>query len=138
MHLVFPMFAMVLLTFFVLIKMFRTRLRLVRERKIDLSFYSIYQGEGEPEQSAKLARHFTNLFEAPVLFYVCCLSALAVNVTGLPFIVLAWAYVAARLMHAIIHTGSNRLRLRIYAYFSSWLILLSMWLLLVFKVAFSL
>lgn len=110
------------------------RSKLVGQGKIEASFFKIYQGEAEPEHSAKLARNFTNLHEAPVLFYVCCVSALAVNVTGLSFLLLAWAYVGARVVHTYIHTGHNRIWPRVYAYFSSWLILLAMWVLLVFGV----
>ncbi|NKB34452.1 MAG: hypothetical protein GKR91_15275 [Pseudomonadales bacterium] len=128
------MFAMVLLTFSVLVRLFRVRKKLVSERKIEQSFFSVYQGEAEPESSAKLARHFVNLYEAPVLFYVCCLAALAVNVTGSLFLYLAWAYVGARIVHSFIHTGSNSIWPRVYAYFSSWIVLLSMWALLVFRV----
>ena len=124
---------MVLLTFSVLVRLFRARSKLASEGKIDPSFFSIYQGDAEPEASAKLARHFTNLYEAPVLFYACCLAALATNVTGTPFLVLAWAYVLARTAHTFIHTGKNKIWPRVYAYFSSWLVLLSMWFLLAFR-----
>lgn len=133
-QLIYPMFAMVLLTFYILVQLFRMRSKLVGEGKIDPSFFSIYQGQPEPESTAKLARHFTNLHEAPVLFYVCCLAALIVNLTGIFFLLLAWTYVATRLIHTFIHTGSNKIWPRVYAYFSSWLILLSMWVLLVVRV----
>lgn len=128
--LVFPMFAMVLLTFSVLIRMFRARTRLVREGQIDPSYFLIYQGQGEPEASAKLARHFTNLHEAPLLFHVGCVAAMALGVTGVVFLVLAWAYVATRVVHTVIHTGRNRIWPRVYAYLSSWIVLLSMWVVL--------
>lgn len=108
-QLVFPMLAMVLLSFSVLVRLFRARSKLVGEGKIKLSFLLVYQGEAEPEQSAKLARHFSNLYEAPVLFYVCCVAALALNVTGSVFLLLAWAYVATRVVHTFIHTGRNRI-----------------------------
>ena len=50
--------------------------------------------------------------------------------TGLAMVALAWLYVAARVVHAFVHLGSNRLRLRIRAYFAGWLTLLAMWVLL--------
>lgn len=73
--LIYPMFAMVLLTFGVLVSLFRTRVRFVREGKVDPSYFKIYQDGTEPDASAKLARHFANLFESPVLFYAACISA---------------------------------------------------------------
>ncbi len=128
---IYPMFAMVLLTFAVLMKLFRARVRALREGKVSATYFRIYQGEVEPDFAAKPARHFTNLFEAPVLFYVVCLAAMITHFTGIGMQVLAWAYVAARLMHAFAHLGANRIRKRVRAYFISWLILLGMWIYLV-------
>ena len=136
-ELVYPMFIMVLLTFSVVIRLLRARTKSVKDGVMKTSYYRLYQGEGEPEAAAKLTRHFTNLFEVPVLFYVVCVAAMSLKVTGLAFLILAWAYVIARIAHTIVHTGSNRLRNRIYTYFSSWLILLAMWALLVIRVAMA-
>lgn len=121
------MFAMVLLTFSTLVRLFRMRSQLVRKGEVDPKYYRVYQGESEPEASAALGRHFANLFEAPVLFYVCCLAAMIAGVTGTLFLVLAWLYVLTRFIHTFIHTGTNSLWPRIYAYFSSWVVLLGLW-----------
>jgi hypothetical protein len=134
-NLIYPMFAMVLLTATVLGILFRSRVRAVREQKVTTRFFRIYQGETEPEISAQAARHFTNLFEAPTLFYAACLAAMVTRQTGLTVVVLAWGYVAARLAHAYIHLGSNRLKHRIRAYFSGWLVLMAMWIVIVAGVA---
>jgi hypothetical protein len=128
--LIYPMFAMVLLTATVLVILFRSRVRAVRENQISAKYFRIYQGEIEPESTAKPARHFSNLFEAPTLFYAACLAAMVTQQTGTTIVALAWAYVAARVAHAWIHLRGNRLRLRIRAYFAGWLVLLAMWVLL--------
>src|SRR5215471_9761222 len=67
----------------------------------------------EPDEAAKATRHFSNLFEAPVLFYVACVTAIATRQVTLLTVMLAWAYVALRAAHAYIHLGANRLRQRI-------------------------
>jgi hypothetical protein len=125
--LVYPMFAMVCLTAFVLVRMFRARVRAVREGAVTPGYFKTYQGQQEPPQSAQIARHFTNLFEAPTLFYVACVTAMVVQVQGLGIVLLAWLYVAVRLLHAFIHLGSNKLNPRIQAYAFSWLVLLTLW-----------
>lgn len=125
--LIYPMFTMVLLTFVILILMFRTRTRSVASGAVKASYYKTYQGDAEPEAAQKLTRHFSNLFEAPTLYYVACLAGLTMHVNDLAFLILAWAYVFARVIHAYIHLGKNKIYPRIYAYFSSWLILLAMW-----------
>lgn len=134
-NLIYPMFAMVLLTAAVLATLFRRRVRAVREGKVSSRYFRIYQGDSEPELSAQAARHFVNLFEAPVLFYAGCLAALALDLGGTLLLSLAWLYVLARVLHALVHLRGNRLRLRIAAYFSSWLVLLAFWFAVVIAVA---
>src|ERR1700690_1032080 len=118
------MFAMVLLTATVVVILFRSRVAAVRQGLVSAAYFRIYQGEIEPESTAKPARHFANLFEAPVLFYVVCLAAMITHFGGLAMQALAWTYVAARVIHTYVHLGGNRLRKRIRAYFFSWLVLL--------------
>jgi len=133
--LVYPMLALVLLTGSVLIVLFRSRVRMVREGLAPVSYFRVFQGSPEPEFAAKPARHFTNLFEAPTLFYAGCLAAMVAGVTGTVVIALAWGYVAMRYLHAWIHLGSNRVRYRLRAYFASWLFLIAMWIYVAVSVA---
>jgi hypothetical protein len=126
-RLVYPMLAMVVFTFVVLIRLFRSRVRMIREGHAPVSYFRTFQGSQEPEYAVKPARHFANLFEAPTLFYAGCLAAMVVGVTGWGVLALAWGYVAARLVHAWVHLGGNRVRHRLRAYFISWLLLLGLW-----------
>jgi hypothetical protein len=134
-RLVYPMLAMVLLTFTVLIVLFRSRIRMVREGHAPVSYFRVFQGSPEPEYAAKPARHFANLFEAPTLFYAGCLAAMVVGVTNPVVLALAWGYVVARLVHALVHLGGNRVRHRLRAYFASWLLLLAIWVYVAIAVA---
>ncbi len=126
--LVYPMFAMVLLTATVLVILFRSRMRAVRGGKVNMTYFRIYQGEIEPDETAKPSRHFVNLFEAPTLFYAACVTAMIVHDSAIAVQVLAWLYVAARVAHAIIHLGGNRIRYRLRAYFAGWLVLFAIWI----------
>jgi hypothetical protein len=126
--LVYPMSALAFLTATVLVILFRSRVRAVREGKVTSRYFRLYQGENEPEETAKPARHFANLFEAPTLFYAGCLAAMITHDTGALVQLLAWLYVAARLVHAYIHLGKNRLGRRIKAYFAGWLALIALWI----------
>ena len=135
--LVYPMFALVVLTATVLVILFRSRVRAVRAGKVSARYFRIYQGEVEPEETAKPARHFSNLFEAPVLFYAACLAAMVTHDTGGLAVVLAWLYVAARAAHAYIHLRRNRLGRRINVYFAGWLVLMGLWIHVVVHVAVS-
>ena len=123
----YPMFAMVLLTFAVLLRVFRTRARLAKSGTIKLTYFQTYQDGSEPAESAQLARHFSNIFEAPTLFYVACVIGMHLDIRGAVLPTLAWIYFAFRLIHAYVHIGSNELRPRIFAYFGGWMTLLAMW-----------
>jgi hypothetical protein len=125
--LIYPMAAMVLLTFVVLLHLFRSRVRAVRDGQLTTKYYRVFQGESEPETTIKPARHFVNLFEAPTLFYVGCLAAMVSGDYGLVLLVIAWLYVVARIAHAWIHLGGNRVRHRMRVYFLGWVILLALW-----------
>jgi hypothetical protein len=133
--LIYPMAAMVLLSGIVLVLMFRARVAAVRSGLIEIEYFRLHQGAREPEQSFKYARHFINLFEAPTLFYVGCLAAMIAGVGTVAMVVMAWLYVAIRVVHAYIHLGPNRLRYRRNAYGFGWLTLLVMWGYLVVAVA---
>jgi len=93
-QLIFPMLAMVVLTFSVVVRLFLARRKAVGEGTVSAGYFKVYQDIPEPEASAKLARHFSTLFEAPVLFYAACIAGIALHVAGTLFLALAWLYVA--------------------------------------------
>jgi hypothetical protein len=134
-ELVYPMAAMVVLTFGVVFAMFRARVRAVRAGEADAGYFKTYQEGREPHHTAQLSRQFTNLFETPVLFYVASVTAIATELASTVMLVLAWLYVGLRIAHAWVHTGSNKLGPRIRIYFASWLVLLGMWATLVLGVS---
>ena len=125
---ILPMFILVLLTLTVMIILLRRRIAAVKAGEIEASFYKTYQGDIEPRAVKQASRHYSNLFETPVLFYAACLTALSVGVANTSFQCLAWAYVLTRIAHAIIHLGRNRIPRRMQVYGLSLLLLLLMWL----------
>jgi len=128
------MLAMVVLTFTVLIMLFKNRVQSVLKGEISPFYYKRYQGEGDPDKSLKLSQHVANIFEAPTLFYVVCLAAMIISEQSMLFLSLAWIYVSMHAAHAYIHIGSNKLKRRIVIYFTGWLVLLLMWACLVIKI----
>lgn len=133
--LVFPMLAMVLLTFSVAVVLFRARVRSVREGHTPVSYFRVFQGSPEPEFVAKPTRHFVNLFEVPTLFYAGCLAAMVTGTSSGLTLGIAWGYVATRVLHAWIHLGGNRVRWRFRVYLTSWILLLTLWLVVCIAVA---
>lgn len=122
----FPCLAMLILTFIVMIRMFLMRVNAVKNKNIEMKYFKTYDSGSAPVLMLQADRHFINLFEAPVLFYmVCAFSVMTFQVTPSMYMA-AWMYVFFRCIHAFIHLTSNKIRARMIAYVLSWLALLYM------------
>lgn len=97
-------------------------------KDISIRFYRTFDQGREPERLKVLTRHASNLLETPVLFYVGLLFIATAGATNGFFMTLAWLYVAARFIHALIHLGSNNVSQRFLAFGSSVIILVIMWI----------
>lgn len=126
-ELIYPMAAMVMLTFIMLVAMLRGRIRAVRAGEASPGYYKTYQEGGEPREAAQFTRHVANLFESPTLFYAAGVAGMVTGQNATAMLILAWLYVVLRAAHAYIHTGSNKLQPRMRVYFASLLVLLGLW-----------
>ena len=96
----------VALTLHVLVRVGRTRLGHVRSRRVKISDIALGQ-DAWPEDATKLANSYRSQFELPVLFYVAALLAIAFGIVDMVLALLAVAFVAGRIAHMYVHTGSN-------------------------------
>jgi hypothetical protein len=127
-HLIYPMTAMVGLTFVVFICLFLARIQGIKKKQVSISFYKLYQGQENNEKATKLSRNFSNIFETPNLFYIACLVAMQGEQITKTFYLCAWLYVGIRTLHSYIHIGKNEINPRFAVYLISWLVLVVMWL----------
>src|ERR1700759_3847443 len=98
-----PMFALVMLTFVVLLRILFTRVMAVRSRAIDAGDFRHGESPRVPEACVLANRNYMNLLELPLLFYVLALSLYVTHsVSNLQF-TLAWIYVALRVGHSLVH-----------------------------------
>ena len=123
----YPIFAMFLLVAIVLLRMRSMRFAAVRNRQLSAEYYRAFQGGEEPEPLRVIARHFSNLFEVPVLFYVGVLMTYITHQVTYWMVGCAWMYVALRYVHSYVHLTSNNVIVRFSVYFSSGFVLLVMW-----------
>jgi hypothetical protein len=123
-----PMLAQVLLTFLVWIYLYVTRLAEMGRKDIDPQrLASRSAGQALLTESAGPADNFRNLFELPVLFFLAVVLALVLLIQDDLLVQLAWAFVALRAVHSLIHCTYNRVLHRFVAYAASSLVLLLMW-----------
>ena len=121
-----PLFVQVALTFGLLFWMGSLRIRALQERQLRIR--DIALGEPNwPQRAIQIQRAYENQFELPVLFYVLVALALATGRVTAALVVLSAAFVVARLAHAFIHTTSNAVPLRFWAYCVGLAVLVAMW-----------
>jgi hypothetical protein len=65
-----------------------------------------------PARTQQVSYCFSNQFELPVLFYVLTILEIVTRHADLIFVILAWVFALTRIMHAIVHTTTNRIRFR--------------------------
>jgi hypothetical protein len=123
----YPVFPMFLLVALVLTQMGWLRVSAVKTRKVSIQFYRTYSEGAEPASMQVVTRHFINLFEVPVLFYVVVILIYITEQVTCLMVGLAWAYVILRGAHSYIHLTSNDVPNRLSAYLASGLVLAVMW-----------
>lgn len=123
----YPVFALVLLTFFIGFMMLRSRIAAVKSRQVSIKYFRINDGD-IPEKMQRLSDHYDNLLSMPILFYLAILMMYIFHIVDVTYLVLGWAYVALRFAHTIIHTGHNNIMHRMYAFAPSMIVLTLIWL----------
>ena len=127
-HLIlWPMAVLAALTFFVLTVMPFLRVVAVRSGKARVSDFKLGESERVPDSARLINRNYMNLLELPVLFYVAALIAFADNKVNGVTLGLAWAFVALRYAHSLVHLTINKVLLRLALFASSATVLLGLW-----------
>jgi len=128
-----PVFAQIALTFALLLWLARLRTRALARNEVEASDVALGE-KAWPEVVLKVGNAFQNQVELPVLFYLLVILAVIARKADLAFVVLSWAFVASRLLHAFIHTGSNDVRRRGSVYGIGMLVLIAMWVIFAVRV----
>jgi len=72
-------------------------------------------------------RAYMNLLEMPMLFYVVCLLIYVTQIGTSSMPMLAWSYVALRILHSVIHLTYNKVMHRLTAFAISNVVLVTLW-----------
>ena len=123
----YPILAMIGITAVVWLRLYFERVGEMRARRIRPQDIATKQQSTEILHKVNASDNFSNLFEVPVLFYVLCILAFTTQMVT-PFLLGgAWAFVALRGLHSLIHCTYNQVMHRFVAYLLSTLILFAMW-----------
>lgn len=128
----YPVVAMLLLVAVVMTLMLRERIAEMKSRRIHPQKVASSSQMSAVLQNTRAADNYKNLFEFPVFFYVLCVALLATQMVSAGFVWAAWAFVALRVWHSVIHLGYNKVMHRFQVFIASSVLLLGMWLVLVY------
>jgi len=127
-----PVFALASLTLVVLFALGVLRIGGIASGRFAQRYYTLFRDseDEEPDVVRAVARNYHNLLELPVLFYAGCLLAYAADLVSQPLVILAWLFVAARVVHTAIHVTYNYLWHRMPVFVAGYFILLAFWVVL--------
>ncbi|MBX9933648.1 MAG: MAPEG family protein [Methylobacterium sp.] len=128
-----PVFVQVALVFALLFWMGRVRFAEVGAGRVKIGDIALGQ-RNWPIRAQQAANAFSNQFELPVLFFALVPLALFTKKADLLFVILAWIFVATRLVHAGITVTSNHVPNRFRAYAAGALVLLIMWIIFAIRI----
>ncbi len=123
----FPMVALAILTFAVLLLIPLRRFGAGSAGQIRYDDFKYGESARVPPEVSIPNRNMMNLLELPLLFYVACLTYLVIGPVDDYVLLLAWLYVALRIAHSAIHVTYNRVRHRLIAFGLSNLVLIMFW-----------
>jgi hypothetical protein len=133
----YPVFALAAWTFLVLLRIPFVRVRSVRRREIGPNDFKFGESSSVPPNVSIPNRNYMNLLELPMLFYVVCVLLYVTGGASRFSIMVAWAYVALRVVHSFVHLTYNRVLHRLFAFTLSNVALVSLWVIAVAHVASS-
>lgn len=132
-NILYPVFALVLLTFIMIGWMAKERFGAVQRREVKSDNPGVRpQFAG---RAGQVSNAYHNLLELPVLFYAVVAFAMETDAdTGL-MILLAWIFVGFRVAQALIHATYNKIAHRFSMFLGSVVTLGIMWVLLFLHVS---
>ncbi|GHA70757.1 MAPEG family protein [Cognatilysobacter bugurensis] len=122
-----PAVAMVALTFAVSVRLLFTRVSAMKRERIHPQSVATAAAMAARMPDSRVADNFRNLFELPVLFYLATVVAAMAGLVTPTLLAIAWAFVALRIAHSVIHCTYNKVMHRFYAYIGGWAALVALW-----------
>jgi hypothetical protein len=105
-----PMLAQIGWTFGLYAWLTVARTRAVTRGEVEYSCFVL--GREEPREVARITRNLANQFELPVIFYAVVILLVALGRATTLDVVAAWVFVAGRVVHTLVQTLTDDVKLR--------------------------
>jgi hypothetical protein len=120
-----PILALVAWTYVMWFWMYATRIPAIQAAKVDMAELSRTGAKlALPPEVARVADNYNHLHEQPTIFYAVALAAQLGGATDPLNVGLAWAYVAARVVHSLVQATRNVIPIRFTVFALASLVLL--------------
>jgi len=123
----YPIFALAFWTSLVLLLIPFYRARSVKRCETVVDDFKYGESASVPDKVCIPNRAYMNLLEMPMLFYVVCLLIYVTQISTSSMVAFAWAYVAIRIVHSLIHLTYNKVMHRLTAFAISNVVLVALW-----------
>lgn len=125
MSLIAPVLALIAWTFVMWVWLYATRIPALRAARVDLVAVSRTGAKLDlPPEVSRVADNYNHLHEQPTVFYALALAAQLANAVDVVSVVLAWAYVALRVVHSFVQATRNVIVVRFFVFVAASLVLL--------------
>jgi len=129
-----PVIIQVLLTLLIYVRLIKVKIRELRAGLVNRDRLPLHE-DAWPESVLQINNNIRNQFELPVLFYVLCVVLWLMDAVNPLALAAATAFVLSRVMHALIHLGSNYVPNRRRAFTVGWWVLVVMAALVLWQLA---
>lgn len=126
-----PAAVLVLWTLLVLLLLPLRRFRAAARKQVTATDFRFGESAKVPPDVSIPNRAWMNLLEAPVLFYVGSIIWFCVGGFDQTIVTIAWAYVALRIVHTLVHITYNNVFHRLAVFALSNIALIAFWIPLV-------
>ena len=124
---VYPAFAVVVLTIISMIKMRLVLNKYLKSKTVKFGYLKVYN-QPVPEELDQARQHYKNYFELPVLFYLLLVFIYATDNVNQYDIILAWLFVFFKVIHSYIRMTSNYVPHRAKVFILCFFVLICGWL----------
>jgi hypothetical protein len=128
-----PLVIQIGLVFWLYIYLAITKSRAMKAGQVDEQRRALHD-DAWPDSVLQVNNCIRNQFEVPVLFYILVIVLWLTQSVNLVIHILAWVFVASRILHAYIHIGSNYVPMRRRVFMFGCLVLIIMTLYLAYSI----
>ena len=121
-----PVIAQAALTFLLMLMTLSARYKAIRDGRVKIRDIAL-DSSAWPGDVKKFGNCLNNQFQTPMLFYVVVILIAGAGVSHAAYLMLAWAFVGLRVVHAAIFTTTNNIPRRFYAFAAASLTLMAIW-----------